>query len=102
MGVPDGIGSAAKRAIDNVMGDYPSESIYTFQDLLQHGFETYLPSIVVLKHTPAEVNQVLNGVPNHHPVPGTMSFHEFTIKPSATGKVKLYSKRNSGEITEKA
>ena len=100
-GVPDGIGAAAKRAIDNIMGDYPKDPIYSVEDLLDLGLEAYLPSIVVLKHTPAEVDEVLKSIPKHNSVPGTMRFHEFTAMPDTTGEVKLYSKENSGESTQK-
>ena len=64
-GTPDGIGATAKRGIDNLMGDNPTEPIYTVEDLLDHGYEAYVPSLTVLKHTPDEVEGVLKSIPDY-------------------------------------
>ena len=92
-GVPDGIGAAAKNAIQEVVLSNPDAPIYDVAALLQNGLQDALPSIEIYVHTTEMINNIDEKIPRKlFPAPQTMMIHEVNANlPSGSLTYKLTS-----------
>ena len=79
-GIPDGIGASVKKAIDNLIAANPEEPVYCVEDLMNLGFESYIPSITVYQHTTEGIARCKEMLPGKLvPAPESMRLHEVNV-----------------------
>ena len=79
-GIPYGIGAAIKKAISDILVYNPQSSVYTANDLFNHGLQESIPSIQMHIYTKDEILNLRSSIPSLEAVAGTTKLHEVDFR----------------------